>query len=85
MKDMNARELYRGMNDTLGADWIGYSAVTKFFMEESFSKSMLNTDFKPKIEEKDLIDEAILGAFEECPFASLRQIAKRILIPTSSV
>jgi hypothetical protein len=41
---------------------------------------MLDTDFEPKIEEENLIDEAILGALEECPFPSLRQIAKRIFI-----
>jgi hypothetical protein len=46
---------------------------------------MLNTDFEPKIEEENCIDEAILGVLEECPFSSLRQIAKKILIPMSKV
>jgi hypothetical protein len=46
---------------------------------------MLGIDFKPKIEEENFIDEAILGALGECPFSSLRQIAKRILIPMSTV
>jgi hypothetical protein len=43
----------------------------KYLREKSFSKSMLDTDFEPKIEEKNFFDEAILGAFEECPFSSL--------------
>jgi hypothetical protein len=30
-----------------------------------FSKSILDTDFKPEIEEKNFIDEAIIGALEE--------------------
>jgi hypothetical protein len=46
---------------------------------------MLDTDFEPRIEEENLIDEAILGVLEECPFSSLRQIEKRILIPMSTV
>jgi hypothetical protein len=46
---------------------------------------MFDTDFEPKIEEENFIDEAILGALEECPFSSLRQIAKRILILMSTI
>jgi hypothetical protein len=55
------------MKYTLGADCIGYPTVTKYLRERSFSKSMVDTDFEPKIEEEDFIDEAILGALEECP------------------
>jgi hypothetical protein len=85
IKDMNAREIYADVNDILGADCIGYSTVTKYLREKSFSKSMLDADFEPKIEDENFIDEAIIGALEECPFASLRQIAKRRLIPMSTV
>jgi hypothetical protein len=46
---------------------------------------MFDMDFEAKIEGVNLIDEAILGALEECPFSSLRQITKRILIPMSTV
>jgi hypothetical protein len=38
---------------------------------------MPDMDFEPKIEEENLIDAAILGALEKCPFSSLRQIAKK--------
>jgi hypothetical protein len=85
MKDVNTREIYADMNDTLGADCVGYSTVTKHFREKSFSKTMLDTDFEPKIEDENFIDEAILGALEECLFSLLRQIAKRVLIPMSTV
>jgi hypothetical protein len=85
IKDMNAKEIYAGMNDALGGDCIGYSTVRKHLSEKSFSQSMLDTDFEPKIEEDNFIDEPIFGALEECPFSSLRQIAKRILIPLSTV
>jgi hypothetical protein len=33
MKDMNAREIFPDMNDTLGADCIGYSTVTAYLSE----------------------------------------------------
>jgi hypothetical protein len=85
MEDVNAREIYAEMNDTLGADCVGYSIVTKYFKEKRFSKSMLDTDFEPKIEEEKFIDEAILRALEEYLFSSLRQIAKRIFVPMSTV
>jgi hypothetical protein len=80
MKDMNGREIYAYMNDTLGPDCIVYSAATKYLREENFSKSMPDMDFGPKIKKENLIDEAILGPFGECSFSSLRQIAKRIFI-----
>jgi hypothetical protein len=85
MNNMNAREIYADMNGTLGAGCIVSSTVMKYLRETSFSKSMLDTDFEPKIEEGNFVDEAILGALEKCPFSSLRQIAKRIPIPTSMV
>jgi hypothetical protein len=85
MNDMDAREICADINDTLGADHISYSTVTKYAREKSFSKSMPDPDFEPQIEEENFTDEAILGALEECPFSSLRQIAKRILIPMSTV
>jgi hypothetical protein len=46
---------------------------------------MLDTDFQPKIEEENFIDETMLGTLEQCPFFPLRQIAKRILIPIGTV
>jgi hypothetical protein len=82
---MNTRDIYTNMNDTLGADCIGYSTVTKYLKEKSFSKSMLGTDFEPKIEEENCIDESNSGALEKCAFSSLRQIAERTLIPMSRV
>jgi phage-related protein len=84
-KDMNARKIYADMNDTLGADCIGYSNVRKYLRESNFSKSMLDMDFEPKIEEENFIDEAILETLEEYHFASLLHATKRIFIPMRSV
>jgi hypothetical protein len=87
IKDMNAREICADMNGTLRADCIGYSTTTVMthLREKSFSKSMLDTDLELKIEDENFIDEAILGALEECPFSSLNQVAKIIVIPMSPV
>jgi hypothetical protein len=85
MKDMSAREIYADMNDTLRADCIGYPTVTKSLKEHGISKWMLDTDFGPKIEEENFIDEIILAVLEEWPFSSLHQIAKRMLIPMNRV
>jgi hypothetical protein len=82
---MNLREIDADTADTLGVKWIGYSTVTKYLREKSASKSMLDTDFEPKIKDENFIDEAILGVLEKCPFSSLRQIAKRMLIPMSTI
>jgi hypothetical protein len=84
MRDMNAREIYTDMGDTLGVDRMSYSTLMKDLREKRVSKSMLDTDFEPKIEEENFIDDAIHGAVEECPFSSLCQIAKRMFIPMST-
>jgi hypothetical protein len=34
MKDMNARNIYADMNDSLEADWIGYATITKYLREK---------------------------------------------------
>jgi hypothetical protein len=80
MKDMNT-----DMNNTLGADCIGYSSVTKYLREKSFLKSMVEADFAPKNEEENFIVEALLAALEEFHFSSLCQIAKRRIIPMITV
>jgi hypothetical protein len=62
MKDMNARKICPDTNNTLGADCIGYSTVTKYLMENRFSKLMLDTDFEPKIKEKISLIKQFLGS-----------------------
>jgi hypothetical protein len=49
---MNAGEIYADIKDAPGADCIGHSTVRKYLKEKRFSKSMLDTDFEPKIEGK---------------------------------
>jgi hypothetical protein len=52
MKDMNARKISGDMNNTLGTDGVGYSTVTQYLREKSFSKSMFDTDLEPKLKGK---------------------------------
>jgi hypothetical protein len=83
-KDTNAREIYADMNETLGADCIGYSTVTKY-LRKKVSRSRHLTQFLARNGRRKFIDEAILGALEECLLSSLSHITKRILIPMSTV
>jgi hypothetical protein len=46
---------------------------------------MLDTGFEPKIEEENIIDEAIIGALDKYLFFSFHHIPKGILIPISTV
>jgi hypothetical protein len=43
---------------------------------KSFSKSTLDTDFEPKIEEEDIIDKTILGVLEEHHFPHSARLPK---------
>jgi hypothetical protein len=84
MKDMNAKEISADMNNTLGADCIGYSTVTKYPREKVSRSRCLTQISRPKLK-RNFIDEAMFGVLKECPFSSLHQIAKRLLISMSPV
>jgi hypothetical protein len=68
-KDMNAREIYADMNDTHGADYIGYSTVTSISRKKASRSRCLTWISSQKLNGK-FHCEATLGAFEECPFSS---------------
>jgi hypothetical protein len=76
MKDMNAREIYADMKGILGAHCIGYSTVTKHLRENSFSKSMLDTDVEPKIEEENSLMKRCLGLLENVCFPHSARLPK---------
>jgi hypothetical protein len=85
IKNMKVREIYADMSGTLGADCIGYSTVMKYLREKVSRSQCLRRISSRKLKRKISLMKQFLGAFEECPFSSLRQIAKRILIPMSTV
>jgi hypothetical protein len=85
IKDMNAREIYTDMNDTLGADCIGYSTITKYLREKnSWTRCMTGISSR-KLNKKISMMKQFLGLLRNAPFCSLRQIGRRTLIPTRMV
>jgi hypothetical protein len=73
------------INSVLGEGIIGYSTVTCYLRKQSFVNASHLAPEEPDLGAADTIDNAILQALDEQPFVSLRQIAKRTLIPMSAV
>jgi hypothetical protein len=83
--DLSTIEIYTEINHVLGEGTIGYSTVTRDLRKHSFADSSTLSPEDRESQGLDAIDNAILQALDEQPFASLRQITKRILVPISIV
>jgi len=84
-KSMNATEIYQEINAVLGEKTISYSSVTRYLRERSFRDSSAAPDPEVDFDAPNLVEQAIQEALDERPFSSLRQLAKRILVPMSTV
>ena len=85
MKRLGAHDIHAEINDVLGQGTVGYSTITRYLRKRSFPQSCESAEEKAEIGSCTSIDHAILQALNEQPFASLRQLAKRILIPTTTI
>jgi hypothetical protein len=85
MKYLGALEIHAEINSVLGQDTVGYSTITRYLRKRSFPHSSESGEEEPEIGSCDPIDRVILQALNEQPFASLRQLAKRILIPVTTI
>jgi hypothetical protein len=85
MKGLGARVIHAEINDVLGQGPVGYSTITRYLRKRSFPQFCESAEEEAEIGSSDLIDHAILQALNEQPFASLRQLAKRILIPRTTI
>ena len=85
MKRLGAHDIHAEINDVLGQGTVGYSTITRYLRKRSFPQSCESAEEKAEIGSCGSIDHAILQALNEQPFASLRQLAKRILIPTTTI
>jgi hypothetical protein len=85
MKRLSETAIEAQINNVLGPGTVAYSTVTRYLRKRSFAGPSERPHQVPEIEGADSIDEAILQAFNEAPFASLRQLAKRILIPMTTI
>jgi hypothetical protein len=85
MKSLSATAIQAEINNVLGPGTVAYSTVTNYLRKRSFAGPSERPSHVPEIEGADSIDQAILQALDEAPFASLRQLAKRILIPMTII
>jgi hypothetical protein len=84
-KDLTAVEIHTEINHVLGEGTIGYLTVTRYLRKQNFADSSTLSPEDREIQGPDAIDKAILQALDEHPYASLRQIGKRVLVPISTV
>jgi hypothetical protein len=84
-KHISAFAIHAEINSVLREGMIGYSTVTHYLRKQSFANALHLAPEESDLGAVDTIDNVILQALDEQPFASLRQIAKRTLVPMSTV
>jgi hypothetical protein len=80
-KHFGAIAIHFEINNLFGEGIVNYSMITRYFRKRSFADS--SEELKTK--ESDPIENAILQTLDKQPFASLRQLIKRILTPMTTV
>jgi hypothetical protein len=84
-KHLSAVAIHAEINSVLGECTIGYSTITRYLRKQSFANASHLAPEESDLGAVNTIDNAILQTLDEQPFVSLRQIAKRKLIPMSRV
>jgi hypothetical protein len=84
-KDLAAVGIHTEIDHVLGEGTIRYSTVMRSLRKQNFADSSKSPSEDCEIPGPNAIDNVILQALDEQPFASLPQITKRILIPISTV
>jgi hypothetical protein len=79
MKDMNTREIYADMNDTLGADCIDYSTVTRYLRENVSRSRCLTQISSRKLKRKISVMKHLLGLLRNSPFPHSARLPKGYL------
>jgi hypothetical protein len=82
---MSTIDIHKDSEVTIVPDAIGDSTVTEYLRETQVTRSSEPTPISIEDECQRLIDKAILLALAEEPFASIRRIASRTLIPRTTV
>jgi hypothetical protein len=82
LKGLSARAIHDELTAVLGPDAIAYSTATKYLRQKQFPSIPVNSPEEPATA---VIDQAILDAFEQEPFSSIRELAKLTCIPTTTV
>jgi hypothetical protein len=71
-KYLSAVAIHAEINSVLGEGTIGYSTVTPYLGKQSFANASHLAPEEPDLGAADTIDNAILQALDEQPFASFR-------------
>jgi hypothetical protein len=82
---MSAREIHDDILATLGSDAVSYSSVTRCFREARFPPSKSESHPADVQSDLDDSDQAILSAFEDSPFASVRHLSRLTHLPSTTV
>jgi hypothetical protein len=85
MKGMSLDAIHDDLVHKLGKDAVVYSTVTKYARSAQFSSRKEAIPPEASDVERSLVDEAILTALAEFPFASLHELSRRICLPRSTM
>jgi hypothetical protein len=76
LKWMSAREIHDDIVASLGPDAVSYSSVTRYLHDAQFPPSKPEPDPVDVQRDLDDSDHAILTAFKNSPFTSIRQLSR---------
>jgi hypothetical protein len=85
IKHLRALEIHDESNNVLEQSTLGYPTLTKYLRKRSFPNSSESVEEEAEIGSCDSIASAILQHLNKQAFASLRQLAKRTLIPATII
>jgi hypothetical protein len=81
-RGLSARAIHSKLTSVLGADAIAHSAVTLYLGQRLFPTILVEP---PDDSPTTIIDHPIPEALENQPFSSIRELAKLIYIPITTV
>lgn len=84
-KGLSAVQIHKELKETFPKDAPGYSTVTKYLREQSFTYAQDAGTENLKKAQHEIIIDAILKALDKQPFASVRELAKLISIPKTVI
>jgi hypothetical protein len=85
LKGMSVREIHDDIVATLVPDAVLYSSVTRDLRDARFPPSKLEPNPADVQRDLDDSDRTILAAFEDSPFASVRQLSRLTNLPSTTV
>jgi hypothetical protein len=85
LKGMSVRAIHNHIVTTLGPNAVSHSLVTRNLCEARFPPSKPEPHLANTQRDLDDSDQIILAAFEDSPFASVRQLSRLTHLPSTTV